>query len=76
MKNFFKGIFLVTLVLPLVDGFTNIFNQSVDYICTRIASKTVEFQKVIAEQTNQKEVYTDVMGFQVPDPIEEEEEEV
>ncbi len=74
MKNFLKGIFLVALVLPLIDGLTSIFNQAVEYICMKIASKTVEIQKTIAEQASQEEVCTNVVGFQVPNPIEEEEE--
>lgn len=46
MKDFFKGVLFISLILPIINGISSIFCQFVEYICTKIAVKTAEIQSI------------------------------
>ena len=63
MKNFIKGIFFISLLLPILNGIISIYNYIIDFICTHIAYKTFEIQKKI---TPEEKIETYAIGFQAP----------
>lgn len=46
--SFLKGILFITALYPFVCGMVALFEQTVDYICTRIAAATA---KIIEENS-------------------------
>lgn len=45
MKNFIKGMLFVAAIIPLIDGFLGLFNQILEYVCSKIAVATYNLKK-------------------------------
>lgn len=75
MKNFFKGIIFISLFLPIVDGIISLYNQLVEFICVKIAAKSYAIKKTIQSEEEQEPVETQVIGFQVPNEIYEDDDD-
>lgn len=73
MKNFFKGFLVALLLIPISDGLISIFNQFVQYVCTKIAVDTVELKSLIEDEVSEEQTFA--IGFQAPSIEEEYEEE-
>lgn len=78
MKNFIKGIFFISLLLPILNGIISIYNYIIDYISAHIIYKTSEIQKKISSINTgaEEKMETNAIGFQMPldDYCEDEEE--
>lgn len=64
MKNFIKGSLFVLVLLPLIEGLFNLYEQIIQLFCTKIAVKTYKLQSELpSEEPNQQ---TFAMGFEIP----------
>ena len=50
MKNFIKGMLFVAAIIPLIDGFLSLFNQILEYVCSKIAVATYNLKKIIKKK--------------------------
>lgn len=66
MKNFIKGMLFVAAIIPLIDGFLGLFNQILEYICSKIAVATYNLKKDIKTEDDEEPQTTQVMGFAIP----------
>lgn len=73
MVYFIFGIFFITLIMPLVDGMISLYNQYMEYRCTKIAAKTYTIKKEISDDDNEQQVAA--IGFQIPSEEEDEGDE-
>lgn len=63
MKDFFKGVIFISLLIPLIEGIVSLYRQAIEFFCVKIAAKTYEVQQTIATEENKSE--TNVIGFTV-----------
>lgn len=70
MKNFIKGAVFIAAVLPVIEGLLGLFNQGLEWICTKIAVGTYNLKKDLEEPSTES---TPVIGFTVPSLDEEQE---
>ena len=70
MKDFFKGVLFVSLILPIINGLASIFCQEIEHICTKIAVKTAKCQE--KKDTDEKK---NPIGFVYSEDEEEEDED-
>ena len=73
MKKFIQGIIFIVLLLPLLETFINIIQQSAKWLCTWIAVKTVEIERTLEDE--ESETPDRVVGFRVPNLEDSEEAE-
>lgn len=67
MKNFIKGMLFVAAIIPLIDGFLGLFNQILEYVCSKIAVATYNLKRDIKTEDDDEEPQTtQVMGFTIP----------
>ncbi len=74
MKNFIKGIFFISLLLPIINNILSIYNFLTDLICSLLQYKIYEIRKKMPEQEN-AENECQVIGFQAPMIYSNDEEE-
>lgn len=77
MKNFIKGMLFVAAIIPLIDGFLGLFNQILEYVCSKIAVATYNLKKGLLDEDGEEDNETShVVGFALPQieakPAEEE----
>ena len=63
MKDFFKGVIFISLLIPLIEGIVSLYRQAIEFFCVKIAAKTYEVQQTIATDEDKSE--TNVIGFTV-----------
>ena len=63
MKDFFKGVIFISLLIPLIEGIVSLYRQAIEFFCIKIAAKTYEVQQTIATDEDKSE--TNVIGFTV-----------
>ena len=64
MKNFLKGIILISLLLPVIEGIITLYNQAIEFLCLKIASKSIKIKQRLEQEDI--EVKTQAIGFHVP----------
>lgn len=67
MKNFFKGVISVTLILPLINEFITLINYLNQYFCVSLTSKINKMQE---EFSKEEEIL--VKGFQPDNKLKKE----
>lgn len=76
MKNFIKGMLFVAAIIPLIDGFLGLFNQILEYVCSKIAVGTYNLKKGRLDEDDEEDESSHVVGFALPqidaEPAEEE----
>ena len=77
MKNFIKGMLFVAAIIPLIDGFLGLFNQILEYVCSKIAVGIYNLKKgLLDENEDEEDESSHVVGFALPqidaEPAEEE----
>ncbi len=76
MKNFIKGMLFVAAIIPLIDGFLGLFNQILEYVCSKIAVGTYNLKKGLLDEDDEEDESSHVVGFALPqidaEPAEEE----
>ena len=77
MKNFIKGMLFVAAIIPLIDGFLSLFNQILEYVCSKIAVATYNLKQGLLDEDGEEDNETShVVGFALPqietEPAEEE----
>ena len=63
MKKFIAGLMTGLLVIPIIDNLLTLIQQITKHIYTKIAVKTYEYEKVLAEAEAPPENII-AMGFQ------------
>lgn len=63
MKDFFRGVIFISLLIPLIEGIVSLYRQAIEFFCIKIAAKTYEVQQTIATDEDKSE--TNVIGFTV-----------
>ena len=63
MKDFFRGVIFISLLIPLIEGIVSLYRQAIEFFCVKIAAKTYEVQQTIATDEDKSE--TNVIGFTV-----------
>ena len=75
MKKFLAGMLMGAFLMPLAEGITSVCNQFCEYLCILIARKSYYIHKEIEDEEAENEEPTHVVGFQIPNTIEEDEED-
>ncbi len=64
MKDFFKGVIFISLLIPLIEGIISLYQQTMEFLCAKIAIKTYEIQKTITNE-KEEEIETNAIGFTI-----------
>lgn len=72
MKNFLKGVLFILFLLPVINEIITLISQFNQYLCTIITYWTYQLQQNI-QSSDQKN--DSVIGFQIPNILNEEDDE-